>query len=188
MAPIDISFLSVGLLTAVAAFVDWRTGHIPNRLVLIGLCVGTVLHVLAVSMLQRGSDASLLMLLGRAGLDVFLGLVVCAIAPCLLFRIEAMGGGDVKLLAVVGATLGPALGLQVELCAFLLVSIYAPLRLACEGQLSQLLGNTAALFINPLLPEQRRRAVPQALLTSVVFGPAIFLATLLVAAASRWPR
>jgi hypothetical protein len=48
-----------------------------------------------------------------------------------------------------------------------------------------LLGNSAALIKNPFLPKARRREVPQALLTELRFGPAVFFATALVALV-RW--
>jgi prepilin peptidase CpaA len=179
MTIVDIVFLALGLLTAVAAFIDWRTGHIPNGLVLVGLIVGSALHIVAFVLAQAPDGSSLPMLLLRAAADVSFGLLVCAIGPLVLFRLEAMGGGDVKLLAVIGATAGPALGLSIELLAFILIALYAPVRLAREGQLGRLLESSAALLVNPFLPPERRRPLPKASLTSVPFGPAIFLATLL---------
>ena len=109
----------------------------------------------------------------------------CAAVPLLLYRVSAIGGGDVKLLASVGVWAGPILGLQVELYAFVLAALYAPARLAYQGQLLRLLGNSAALIANPFLPKSRRKEVPQALLTELRFGPAVFAATALVALL-RW--
>src|SRR5512133_1119881 len=181
MTATDLVFLGLALLTAAAAFVDLRTGHIPNRLLLLGLVFGSLLHLLAPLLLRRGYAASWNELLLRAGLDVVLGILACSVAPLFLFKLGAMGGGDVKLLAVVGAATGPLLGLRIEFCAFILVALYAPARLAYEGQLLRMLGNTVALIANPLLKVERRRAVPAALLTSVPFGPAVLAATVVVA-------
>jgi prepilin peptidase CpaA len=180
----DLTWVVLTLLTAGAALIDWRTGHIPNRLVSIGLCLGVLLHLLAYSAARGPSPTA--SLIARAAADALLGIGVCAVTPLALFRMGAMGGGDVKLLGVVGATLGPALGLQIELLAFVLVSVYAPLRLAREGQLGRLLRNSLTLLVNALLPPHRRRPLDPALLTDVVFGPAIFFATLGVSLQERW--
>jgi Flp pilus assembly protein protease CpaA len=125
-------------------------------------------------------------LLGRAGFEIVSGLVVCAVGPLILFCIDAMGGGDVKLLGAVGATAGPALGLQIELWAFILVGLYAPLRLAYEGRLSSLMASTAALLESPRVRARRPRTLSEAPLAALPLAPSIFLATLLVAVTSRW--
>jgi prepilin peptidase CpaA len=183
MNSVDAILFVLVLLTGTAAIIDYRSGHIPNWLVVAGSLVGPLLSA-GVGALAAPADARLSAALIALGSSI-LGLVLCALVPLVLFRVGATGGGDVKLLAAIGAIAGPALGLQIELCAFILTALYAPLRLAYEGQLLRLLGNTAALAINPFLPRERRRPVPEALLTSVPFGPAIFCATLLLAVATR---
>jgi prepilin peptidase CpaA len=125
--------------------------------------------------------------MGGAAVNVGVGILGCSAVPLLLYRVNAMGGGDVKLLASVGVWAGPILGLQVELYAFVLAAIYAPARLAYQGQLLRLIGNSAAMLKNPFLPKARRQEVPQALLTELRFGPAVFVATALVALV-RWNR
>ncbi len=185
MNPQDVIFVALALLTGTAALIDLRTGHIPNWLVALGAALGTALSV-ALAALVTAASGERLTLAAQALGSALLGVVLCAAVPLLLFRIGATGGGDVKLLAAVGASAGPLCGLQIELCAFILTALYAPLRLAYEGQLLRLLGNTAVLALNPFLPRERRRALPEALLTSVPFGPAVFLATLLVALSVRW--
>ena len=112
---------------------------------------------------------------------------MCAAAPLLLFRLGAMGGGDVKLLAVIGVSVGPYMGLEIELYAFVLLAVFAAARLAYHGELLRSLGNSVALVKNPFLPPQRRRQLPQELLTVLPFGPAVFVAALLVSLAKGWP-
>ena len=104
----------------------------------------------------------------------------CSAVPLLLYRAGALGGGDVKLLASVGVWAGPILGLQVELYAFVLAAFYATARLAHEGQLPRLIGNSAVLLKNPFSPKAKRKEVPQASLTELRFGPSVFAATALV--------
>ena len=185
MSATQIVLSGLAMFTALAGFVDYRTGHIPNRLVAAGALLGLCLHFLLHFALIRLPNQALSELLGSASINVGVGLLGCAAVPLLLYRVGAMGGGDVKLLACVGIWAGPILGLQVELYAFVLAALYAPARLAYQGELFRLLGNSAALLRNPFLPKARRQQVPRALLTELRFGPAVFFATALVALV-RW--
>jgi len=100
-----IIFATVALSLAVAAVIDLRSQRIPNV-----LTIPTALGALAYHLLTQGPGG----LWGSlAGLGLGLGLML---AP-FLFRV--MGGGDVKLMAAVGAWVGP----QVVLVAFLLTSL-----------------------------------------------------------------
>lgn len=173
------------MFTAFAGFLDYRTGHIPNRLVATSALVGLALHFAVHFVMLRQPDQALGELFSGAAVNVLVGVLGCSAVPLLLYRVGAMGGGDVKLLASVGVWAGPILGLQVELYAFVVAALYAPARLAYQGELFRLLGNSAALLKNPFLPKSRRREVPQALLTELRFGPAVFVATALVALV-RW--
>jgi len=176
-----------GLLvfTALTGFVDYRSGHIPNRLVAVGALIGLVVHFAVHFWLIRQPGQALSELLGGAAVNVTVGVLGCAAVPLLLYRVSAMGGGDVKLLAALGVWAGPILGLQVELYAFVIAALYAPARLAYQGELLRLLGNSAALLTNPFLPKARQKKVPEALLTELRFGPTVFVATTLVALL-RW--
>jgi prepilin peptidase CpaA len=163
-----------------------RTGLIPNGLTLGALGAGFVLHV-AVHVVDLGSGGLPSAVL--AGMfNAALGVLACGLAPYLLFRADAMGGGDVKLLAAVGACAGPTLGLEVELFAFVAMALFSPVRLAYEGKLLAVLGNTLVLVANPFLPKRRRRAVPRELMTAFKFGPAVLAANALVLAAHWMDR
>jgi len=177
----------IGLFTLAAAIVDFRTGHIPNRLTLFGACAGVGLHVY-VHLALLMQNASLAERLLAACSNVALGAVVCGLVPLLLYRTGGMGGGDVKLLGTVGATCGPMLGLEIELYAFVLAALYAPARLAYQGQLLRGLSNSVMLLANPVLPKARRRQVPAELLSSVRFGPAVFVAALVVGLTRWWAQ
>ena len=88
---------SVTLLLATvlaAAAIDVRTGRIPNALTAPAVLAGLVLATLAQGLGGLGSA------LGGAALALVIGGT--------LFALGGMGGGDAKLLVVVGAFLGPA--------------------------------------------------------------------------------
>ncbi len=169
------------VVTAIAAVLDWRTGEIPNWLSAGPLAVAPVAHF-GIAAAQGGVRAGVTM----AGFSV-LGALVCAFVPFLFWRKGGVGGGDVKLLASVGAMLVVPVtaGIEAELYAFIVAMILAPARLAFEGKLLRTLGNTAALAMNPFLPKDKRRDVPAEAMSSFRFAPAVFVAVA-IEVASRW--
>lgn len=173
------------LFTAAAGITDFRTGHIPNRLTLCGLAAAVATNVVLFLTLLRGPEDSIVTQLLAASCNMGLGLVAAALAPAVLYRVNAIGGGDVKLLAVLGVAAGPSLGLEIELGAFMIAALYAPAKLAYRGELGRLLRNTAALAVSPFLPKEKRRPPPAALMTSIRFAPAVFVSTLLVGS-TQW--
>lgn len=162
------------LFVALGAVCDLRTERIPNVLSLgglaLGLCLQTAVHVALVDPTDVWASS-------LAGLtNGVLGVGLCGLVPYLLFRVDAMGGGDVKLLGAVGAFVGPVLGLEIELSAFVAMALFAPLRLAYDGKLLSVLGNSMSLLANPFLPKRHQRAVPAELMTAFKFGPAVLFA------------
>jgi prepilin peptidase CpaA len=174
----QIIFSVLVLFTLVAAYRDLRTGHIPNRLVLLGVIAGVAVQVLAQVISRPAPNAAWTASLLRFGMAVVVGPLACGAVPYFLFRVGAMGGGDVKLLAAVGVGSGPFLGLRVEFLAFVLAAVFALSQMAYRGQLLRLLASSAWTLINPLLPRTRRRPVPPELLTPLPLGPAVSAATL----------
>lgn len=100
-----IIFATVALSLAVATVIDLRSQRIPNL-----LTIPAALAALAYHLLIQGPQG---LWFSLAGLGLGLGLML---AP---FLFGVMGGGDVKLMAAVGAWVGP----QVVLVAFLLTSL-----------------------------------------------------------------
>jgi prepilin peptidase CpaA len=152
--------------TLVAAWTDAKTGRIPNLLTLPLLPVGLALGALQSGLVGLGSAA--------------LGCLLCFAIPYGLLRFSrgtAIGGGDVKLFAGLGALLGPHAGLEVELSSLVLLALFALLALAWRGQLWALLKRTGWLAINSLLPKARRRPVEPELMMTMRMGPAICVAT-----------
>lgn len=164
--------VAAAVIAAIAAATDLKTGEIPNWLTLGGLLVAPFVHI--------GNGLAHHMA-GRAALyeggSSFLGAILCVIVPAILYRQEAIGGGDVKLLACIGALLQPRLGIEAEMYSFFAAGLIAPAFLAYEGKLFRTIKNTALLALNPLLPKKKRRQIEPALLTWFRFGPAIFIGT-----------
>jgi prepilin peptidase CpaA len=157
------SYEIVAMLASVgAACTDLRSGRIPNWLTFSATLLGFAVHA------SSGASHALFF----SALGFALGVLV----PGLLYWISkssAIGGGDVKLFAALGALLGPATVIQVQFSAFALVATCALLRLAYRGHALKVLGNAAALLLNPLLPRIWRRPVAPEALTEMRMGPAI---------------
>ncbi len=177
MAPsliVDSASLLVG---GVGAVWDARSGRIPNRLTLPAGALAIVLHV-ALGGLSEGVES-------------ILGLLLAGLLPFVLSKAtrgRAIGGGDVKLFAALGALEGPLVGLQIELCACILLSTFALLRLAFAGKLLRVLGNALRLFANPLLPARFRKPLSPEALTELRMGPAILGAVFYACFANQLAR
>ncbi len=162
-----LSFGTAALVSAVAAVTDNRTGRIPNWLTLPAAVLGVALHA---ALAGTGSAVSSL-----------LGLLLAVAVPAILYLISqgrAIGGGDVKLFAALGALLGPTLGLEAEFGAFVLLTAFALIQLAFRGQLLRVIGNVANLVVNPLLPRRRRRNLHTESMTEMRMGTAIAVSVL----------
>jgi prepilin peptidase CpaA len=160
---------------AIAALLDWRTGHIPNWLTLGALLVAVAAHA------ALGMGAY-----GLAGAVVgaswsTLAAAAAAAVPLLVYRAGGMGGGDVKLLAALGALCGVTVGVQIELYAFVVAALYVGARLAFQGAL--LAAARAAIGLLPVVLRFRRprERIRFASLGELRFGPSVLAAACAVA-------
>lgn len=185
MEQVDLSVSALLAVTLVAAVIDWRTHHIPNRLMALGLAVGMTTHI-ASDLSTGAAFQTPLATLGGSFTSIALGILFCSLVPVMLFLRGAMGGADVKLLAVVGATLGPVAGLQVTWWSFLLAALYALLRWAYLGDLYRLIANSAYTLAKPFRKGNKERDNSAGPMTWLPFGPAVFAALLLVTGAQTW--
>lgn len=122
------------LLLIVAAVFDCRSHRIPNWLVLAGLLFG-VLYNTAFPASPRDN-----MLFPLAGI----GLGLLLFLPLYLLRV--MGAGDVKLMAMVGAFLGPDETFYVILASMIVGGVLAVGYVLAKGAAARMLRNFANLF------------------------------------------
>ena len=161
-----VADLIIVVFVCAAAWWDANTGRIPNQLTMTGLAAGLILRA------PLGFD---ILLLGLGGVGIALGLAL------VFYGLRAIGGGDVKLLAAVGAFLGSgeivgALGLIAVLGA-----AYALLTLSLRGVLPLLVFNTLDLvkswFTLGRAGYMRKLESPSAL--TIPYGVPIALGTLI---------
>jgi len=152
------------VISAIAAWTDYETGKIPNRLTVFGLLFG-----LGLGLFSGGAAGGLLALAGA---------LVTALVPLLLFKVNALGGGDVKLFSALGALLGAEAGLQIQMLAFAVGAMWGLFAWLRRGLLAHGLGSVAGLALGPLGRSLRSNAGAMAArAVTIRFGPAIFLAT-----------
>jgi prepilin peptidase CpaA len=119
----------LGILTLVAAGFDIRYRRIPNWLVLAGILTG-----FAWNLYSSGWSG-----LGHAAAGFGLGFALYF--PFYLLR--ALGAGDVKLLAAVGAIIGPGNCFWLFLLTAILGGVIAVIRVALKGRIHQTFFNVS---------------------------------------------
>jgi len=113
--PITIVYMILCTLLIIISFIDLKERIIPDFLSLPFIAIGFILSFF----LENLSPIdSLLGILAGGG-----SLLIIAIAGTYLFKKEAMGGGDIKLAAMIGAFLGWQLTLLALFLGFFLGSI-----------------------------------------------------------------
>jgi Flp pilus assembly protein protease CpaA len=165
------------VMTLLAAVFDWRRGVIPPWVSLSLLPVAPILHAIALS--RSHGPYGLSGALWGGALSI-IGALLCALVPYILFRLGLIGGGDVKVLASLGALLGPHWALPAEFYALVLAAVFASTRLAYQGRLFSTLGASALALVDPLvssLGRSPRRTAPDALWEDMRLSPFVFLGT-----------
>ena len=122
------------LLTATAAWFDFRTRRIPNWLCLAGCIAGISLN------------ASLSSLAGLRFAGLGLGLGFALYFP--LWLLGARGAGDAKLLAAAGAIVGPANTLGLFVLAALIGGVVALALILLRGATKTTLRNVGTILIS----------------------------------------
>ena len=158
-------------LLLAASGIDLATRRIPNWLCLIGLCTGLMLQALLEGALGFG--------LGCAG--AVMGLVV--FLP--LYVIATVGAGDVKLVAAVGAFVGPGGALLAAIASTMAAGIVGILVIASYGDLRRFFARYGAMLRDFIRTGQVLYIAPapnEAARLRIAYAPAILLGTLM----SQW--
>ena len=157
--------VAAAVVAGLAAWMDIRTGKIPNALTLGALVAGVVGRTIAGGLAGGVHGA-----LAGGGFSIA-GALLCGLVPAVMFWFGGAGGGDVKLFAALGALCQPMLGLEVETYAFVAAAVIAPMKLAYDGTLLRTLGRSLALIVNPLRRPEKREEVPREAMTWFRMGP-----------------
>jgi prepilin peptidase CpaA len=168
-------FLGCALgVAAVGCATDLKLGKIPNSLTLPVLALAPLARMAFASRLGAAHDDVLL-----EGAYSVLGALVAAVVPLTLYRKSAIGAGDVKLFAALGALAQPSLGLEILSWAFGIALLVAPVSLLYQGKLLSTLKNVGTLALNSVRPPSGQREIAAETMSWFKLGPAILLATLL---------
>lgn len=119
-------------LLVVAAVIDWRTMRIPNWLTVSGMVYGLAVNALHATGIGAG------LLHATFGLAVGLALML----P--LYLIRVLGAGDAKLMAMVGAFVGPAAVFKATVVVFIVGGVIALAWSARHHYLKRMTANAAA--------------------------------------------
>ena len=131
---IEAPAIAVVAIGAVATVTDWRSRRIPNA-----VTFGATAVALAFALATGGIDG-----VGKSLAGFALGLLI--FLP--LFLVRALGAGDVKLLAAIGAWLGPSLVGWVAVYGAIAGGALAVPWLLWRGQLRRTLANIWSLFVH----------------------------------------
>jgi prepilin peptidase CpaA len=176
-----VLWLSGGILLsllAAATIADFARRRIPNLIVLAGLLLGVGLNALlpeGFGLFNRYAPGGLGVLAALGGVLVGGGLLL----P--MYALRAMGAGDVKLMAMVGAFLSPRQALLAALLVLLAGGLLSLAFAIKSGVLQRTFANLRLLFVGAfsslLLRESPNLSVGAETAGRVPYGLAIALGT-----------
>lgn len=142
-----LALVPLVVLLLMVARQDIRSHRIPNKLVLIGVVLGITLN----GLLPEGWGFNSVMPGGLGGLAALKGLGVGMAVMLPIYWLRAMGAGDVKLMAMVGAFLGPNDILGAVLATFIAGGVMALAVVLRSRQLCQMLQNIRLILLGGLV-------------------------------------
>jgi prepilin peptidase CpaA len=167
------------ILMLIAAWHDIRHYRIPNALVFPGAVAGVLLHALLPQEL-----GGLGILTSLAGLGVGLAVLL----P--LYLLRAMGAGDIKLMAMIGAFVGPTDMLNVTLYILLAGGVLTIGVVLLRGKLAKLINNLKIMLLMRLAGSSIASLPATGMLPEsagkLPYGVAIAAGTLVYLAKTHW--
>ena len=166
MSSLAFGVLATGLVTATV--IDLRSRRIPNPLTAGMAVMGIGLAALGWSGASVGASLA--------------GLVFGLLLMMPGYGLGATGAGDVKLMAAVGAIVGPSLVLSAFLCTCLAGGVLALAVAIRRRRLAATLAQTGRLVAAPKGAPQQIQAAPAA--SRFAYGPAIAVGSLIAVLAA----
>jgi prepilin peptidase CpaA len=124
------------VLLVIAAVIDWRQRRIPNWLNAVLILSGLIQSILSGGLTGLGWSLA--------------GLFAAAAIPFVLFAIGALGAGDVKLMAGIGAWMGPLPALWVFIVEKVVGLVLVFVQALAQRRLKMLLHNSRLVALNLL--------------------------------------
>ncbi len=126
---------------------DISSRRIPNKLVLMGVLIGVALN----GLLPAGIGFNSAVSGGLGWLVALQGLGVGMAVFLQIYWLRAMGAGDVKLMGMVGAFLGPTDVLGAVLATFIAGGVMALVVVLWSGRLARMLQNIKLILLGGLI-------------------------------------
>lgn len=132
-------YAALALTLVMAVESDLREHRIPNVVVMLMLCGGVLLNTVGPANGREGMFSHFPGALGAA--QALTGVLVGLALFMPMYLSRAMGAGDVKLLAALGAFAGPAEIISLALCILVAGGVLALARMLWSGKSRAVLGN-----------------------------------------------
>lgn len=146
--------LVLSVLVAIAVYSDVCTRRISNKLIATGMILG-----IAANMMNFGFKGII-----DSGSGFFCGLVLM-IVP---FFLQILGGGDVKLLMMMGCFLGWKATIEVFVYTALIGFLISLVMMLRSGELKRILYRLYCIFANLLLSRQEPDQSVEAIIKSTI--------------------
>ena len=168
-------YVILTIFVVTCCVVDVRTRRIPNAISGPAVVAGVILNTMSYGLPGLGWSL--------AGVAV---IVAILLAP---FALGGLGGGDVKMMAAVGAFLGPRLALYGLLVGMILGGVVMMVHLARIGRLAEKIGALRTMVVNAALlrsVDPLRMAANDPVAISLPYSVPLGLGAAVVVAASLW--
>lgn len=142
-----LALIALTVLMLLATREDIRSRRIPNKLVLVGVLLGLGLN----GLLPAGSGFNSSIPGGLGLLAAAKGMVLGIAVLLPMYLLRAMGAGDVKLMGMVGAFLGPVDLIGAVIATFIAGGVMALVVALWSKQLVNMLQNVKLMLFSGLL-------------------------------------